>query len=148
MSSLSNVPKTKGKKANLGSTLQGYGIVLGLSASISFAVFDYLEDRHRSQIEDYSKAPKAVITQTADKNPLAKNANQPASLNRSGGDTSQGPSTDAETHLAAAEEAIRAKKNFFSKAKTFSFVLLLLGYKLMWLSVEFFRINQQEGRKE
>ena len=148
MSSLSNAPKTKGKEANRGSKLRGYGTVLALSASISFMVFDYLEDRHRSQIEDESKAHKVVITQKADKNLLAENTNQPASLNRSGGDTSRVPSNNVDSDLGPAEKESRAKKNFFSKAKTCSFFLLLLGYQLTWLSAEFFRINQQEGRKE
>ena len=149
MSLLNKAPEPKGKRVdlyNLGLNLAKYGTVLGLSALFPFAVFDSLE-KHYSQIQDDSKAPQVRITQKADKNPLAENANQPASLNRSGGDTSQVPSNDSESYLGAVEEASRSKKNFFRVAHYFFFfsgllcsILFTLGHAI------FLQFNQQKGR--
>jgi hypothetical protein len=146
MSSLNNAPETKCREANLGSKLLKYGLAIYFSGML-FGLFCRDQIRDLGQIQDELNAAKAVITKKADKNPLAENTNQPASLNRSGGDTSQGPSTDAETHLAAAEEAIRQKINFFKVADGFSSFLGLLGWILLGLGSRFFlQHNQQKGR--
>jgi uncharacterized surface anchored protein len=147
MSSISNAPKAKGKKAELGSKLEKYGFALWLSGLL-FGGFCTGQVRDLGQIQDNLKAAKAEITKKADKNPLAENTNQPASLNRSSGDTSQVPSTVAESYLSAAEEAMRQKINFFRVAENFFYFVRTLGLALMavgfWFSLE----NQQEGRKE
>jgi len=146
MSSLNNAPETEYREADLGSKLRNLGLALAVS-SFFLGNICSAQVRDLGQIQDNLKAAKAVITKKADKNPLAENTNQPASLNRSGGDTSQVPSTDAETHLAAAEEAIRSKINFFRVAHYFFFfsgllcsILFALGHAI------FLQFNQQKGR--
>jgi len=146
MSSLNNAPETRGKKADLGSKLVKYGFVL-TAVSVLLGPFCIIQARDLGQIQDNLKAAKAVITKKADKNPFAENTNQPASLNSSGGDTSQVPSNDAGRYIGAAEEAIRQKVNFFRVAKDFFSFLAFLGATLMALSVWFLPDNQQKGRE-
>jgi len=146
MSSLNNAPETEYREADLGWKIQKLGLILIVS-SIFLTKLSDDQLENLSQIQDNINAARAKITKKADKNPLAENANQPASLNRSGGDTSQAPSTDAETHLAAAEEAIRSKINFFRVAHYFFFfsgllcsILFVLGHGI------FLQYDQQKGR--
>jgi hypothetical protein len=146
VSLLNNSPKTKGKKADLGFELLKYGALLTMISAFLGPVCS-VQVTNLGQTLHKLKAAKAVITKVG-KNPLAENTGQPASLNRSGGDTSQVPSNDAESHLGAAEEAIRQKINFFRVAKKFFFFLCFLGCTLMSLSVWFLLDSLQKGREE
>jgi hypothetical protein len=146
MSSLNNAPETEYRKDDFESKIQKLGLVLILSG-LPFGLFCRAQIRDLGQIQVNLNAAKAVIAKNADKNPLAENANQPASLNRSGGDTSQVPSNDSESYLGAVEEASRSKKNFFRVAHYFFFfsgllcsILFTLGHAI------FLQFNQQKGR--
>jgi hypothetical protein len=126
MSSLNNAPKTEYRKDDFESKIQKLGLVLILSGLLS-GLFCRAQCLDLGQTLDKLNAARAKITKKADKNPLAENANQPASLNRSSGDTSQVPSTVAESYLSAAEEAIRSKINLFKQATKVSLVFTILG---------------------
>jgi len=147
MSSINNAPETECRELDLASKLLKYGLALTVS---SIFLVELCSDQVRDlgQIQDNLKAAKGVITKKSDKNPLAENTNQPASLNRSGGDTSQVPFTDAETHLAAAEEAICSKIEFFDRVGGFFVFLGLLGSILIGLSFGFLLQDnpQEKGR--
>jgi len=147
MSSLNNAPETEYREADLGLKIQKLGLILIVS-SIFLTKLSDDQLENLSQIQDNINAARAKITKKADKNPLAENANQPASLNRSGGDNSQGPSTDAETHLAAAEEAIRPYINFFRKANEFLLFVVFIGTMLWTLPLLFSYGDWQKGREE
>ena len=147
MSSLNNAPETEYRKDDFESKIQKLGLVLILSG-LPFGLFCRAQIRDLGQIQVNLNAAKAVIAKNADENPLAENANQPASLNRSGGDNSQGPSTDAETHLAAAEEAIRPYINFFRKANEFLLFVVFIGTMLWTLPLLFSYGDWQKGREE
>jgi len=165
MSSLNNALETKGKESDfrlkIRSTFLNFGTVLKKNGprlstyacllyliSTVFGAFCTGQVRDLRQLQDEAEAAQEVITRKVDKNSLAENTNQPASLNRSGGDTSQVPSNHSESYLGAAEEEIRQKINFFRVADNFFSFLRILGMALMAVCVWFLPENHQEGHKE